>query len=172
MLERLENMYRQLVEINEAQRRFVADASHELRTPLTTIRGNAELLIKMGDSHPDTRAEALADIAGEAERLTRLVSNLLYLARADAGQSIETGPVRLRDLMDRAVDGLKFTTARKIGTEGLASLPEDIEVNVNTDLIIQAVNILVDNAVKYTPEEGEVTLGVSAGEAAAGTVTM
>jgi signal transduction histidine kinase len=172
MLERLENMYRQLVEINEAQRRFVADASHELRTPLTTIRGNAELLIKMGDSHPDTRAEALADIAGEAERLTRLVSNLLYLARADAGQSIETGPVRLRDLMDRAVDGLKFTTARKIGTEGLASLPEDIEVNVNTDLIIQAVNILVDNAVKYTPEEGEVTLGVSAGEAAAGTVTI
>ncbi|MCL4441113.1 MAG: HAMP domain-containing histidine kinase, partial [Firmicutes bacterium] len=163
MLERLENMYRRLEEINEAQRRFVADASHELRTPLTTIRGNAELLIKMGDSQPDTRAEALADIAGEAERLTRLVSNLLYLARADAGQVIETCPVQLRDLMDRAVDGLKFTTGRRIETEGLEALPEGLQVNVNTDLIIQAVNILVDNAVKYTPAEGEVTLGVSAG---------
>jgi len=163
MLERLENMYRRLEEINESQRRFVADASHELRTPLTTIRGNAELLLKMGDSLPDTRAEALADIAGEAERLTRLVSNLLYLARADAGQAFETCPVQLQDLMERAVDGLKFTTDRRIATEGLEDLPEALKVNVNADLIIQAVNILVDNAVKYTPAEGEVTLGVSAG---------
>ncbi|KJS67206.1 MAG: hypothetical protein JL50_09160 [Peptococcaceae bacterium BICA1-7] len=163
MLERLESMYSRLEEINEAQRRFVADASHELRTPLTTIRGNAELLLKMGDSHPDTRAEALADIAGEAERLTRLVSNLLYLARADACQVIETSPVRLRELMERAVDSLKFTTGRKIEFEGLESLPEDLQVNVNADLIIQAINILVDNAVKYTPAEGEIVLGASTG---------
>lgn len=160
MLARLDSVYLRLEEINESQRRFVADASHELRTPLTTIRGNAELLIKMGDRDPVTRADALSDIAGEAERLTRLVSNLLYLARADAGQVIETAPVPLGDIMERAVEGLKFTSPRQVEVEGLESIPEDIRVNVNQDLIIQAVNILVDNAVKYTPEEGEITLGV------------
>ncbi|MFZ5644857.1 MAG: sensor histidine kinase [Bacillota bacterium] len=164
MLERLDNLYSRLEEINEAQRRFVADASHELRTPLTTIRGNAELLIKMGDSDPATRAEALHDIAGEAERLTRLVSNLLYLARADAGQVIETKSVALRELVEQAVSGLRFLTDRDIKTEGLENLPEGLKVNVNSDLIIQAVNILVDNAVKYTPEGSSISLGVVHGE--------
>lgn len=168
MLERVENLYRRQEEINDAQRRFVADASHELRTPLTTIRGNAELLIRMGDSDPATRAEALADIAGEARRLTDMVSNLLYLARADAGQGIETAPVPLYDLMDRVVGGLKFLTDRKILTEGIEGLSKDIKVNVNPDLIVQSVNILVDNAIKYTPEDGQICLGVKLGNHPAG----
>lgn len=168
MLERLENLYRRMEEINEAQRRFVADASHELRTPLTTIRGNAELLIRMGDSDPATRAEALADIAGEAERLSSLVSNLLYLARADAGQGVETSPTPLPDLMNRVVQGLKFLTDRKISTEGLDGLTEDLKIDVNPDLLVQAVTILVDNAVKYTPAEGEICLGVRLGGAGEG----
>lgn len=168
MLERLENLYRRMEEINEAQRRFVADASHELRTPLTTIRGNAELLIRMGDSDPDTRAEALADIAGEAKRLSNLVSNLLYLARADAGQGVETSPTPLRDLMDRVIQGLKFLTDREIQVEGVEGLPENLEINVNPELMVQAVSILVDNAVKYTPEQGEICLGVLTGESADG----
>ncbi|MFZ5631424.1 MAG: sensor histidine kinase [Bacillota bacterium] len=168
MLERLENLYSRLEEINEAQRRFVADASHELRTPLTTIRGNAELLIRMGDRDPATRAEALADIAGEAERLTGLVSNLLYLARADAGQGIETGLVPLPELMGRVSGGLKFLTGREIRTEGTSGLAEDLKVDVNPDLMVQAVSILVDNAVKYTPEEGEICLGVALGESVIG----
>ncbi|MCL6612091.1 MAG: HAMP domain-containing protein [Peptococcaceae bacterium] len=168
MLERLENMYRQLEEINESQKRFVADASHELRTPLTTIRGNAELLIRMGDCDPAVRSEALADIAGEAERLTGLVSNLLCLARADAGQGVETGRIPLAGLMGRVVQGMKFLTRREIIVQGVEGLPEDLLVDVNPDLIIQAVNILLDNALKYTPEEGEIRLGVVLGEAALG----
>ena len=73
MLERLHRAYQVLEEAGAAQRRFLSDASHELRTPLTIIRGNVELLRKMGDRDPQTRAEALDDIAGEAERMSRLV---------------------------------------------------------------------------------------------------
>lgn len=164
LLERVENLYGRLEEINEAQKRFVADASHELRTPLTTIRGNAELLIKMGDRDPDVRAEAMADIAGEAERLTRLVSNLLYLARADAGQAIDTRPVSLGALMEQVSGRLKFITGRPVQIEGTTCLSEDLTVEVNPDLMTQAVSILIDNAVKYTPGEGVVSLGLVLGE--------
>lgn len=168
MLERVELLYKRLEEINEAQRRFVADASHELRTPLTTIRGNAELLIKMGESDPATRFEALTDIAGEAQRLTSMVSNLLCLARADAGQGIETAPVPLFDLMERVLHGVKFLTDRKILTEGIDVLSKEIMVNVNTDLIVQSVNILLDNSIKHTPDNGEICIGVNLGDDTSG----
>jgi signal transduction histidine kinase len=168
MLERVDGLYKRLEEINEAQRRFVADASHELRTPLTTIRGNAELLIKMGETDPDTRKEALEDIAGEARRLTAMVSNLLCLARADAGQGIETTPVTLRELMDRIAGGLRFVTDRKINIEGMEGVSGDTVVNINTDLIVQSVYTLVDNAAKYTPEESDIFLGVQQGDGVEG----
>src|SRR5207248_2104812 len=79
MMDRLESAF-------TAQRRFVADASHELRTPLTTIRGNIELLRRTRDLPTEEVDEALADIASEAQRMSRLVTELLRLARADAGQ--------------------------------------------------------------------------------------
>ena len=99
MLERLHRAYQVLEEAGAAQRRFVSDASHELRTPLTTIRGNVELLRKMGDQDPQTRAEALDDIAGEAERMSRLVADLLALARADSGFKLEMSPVDMGKLL-------------------------------------------------------------------------
>ncbi|MEJ7655042.1 MAG: histidine kinase dimerization/phospho-acceptor domain-containing protein [Chloroflexia bacterium] len=70
----------------EAQRRFVADASHELRTPLTTIRVNAGLLRQYAEVSPEDRSEALAQINGEADRMSRLVNDLLTLARSDVGR--------------------------------------------------------------------------------------
>src|SRR5690606_16343245 len=73
-LERLENLFR-------TQQRFLADVSHELRTPLTTIRGNVDLMRRMDMVDPDF----LNDIQAELERMTRLVNDLLMLARADVG---------------------------------------------------------------------------------------
>ena len=86
MLAQLQASHNTLAASLETQRRFVADASHELRTPLTTIRGNVGLLRRVADVDPADREAALADIDSEAERMTRLVSQLLSLARADAGQ--------------------------------------------------------------------------------------
>ena len=102
MLSRIQITYKELDEAYRAQRRFVSDASHELRTPLTTIRGNVDLLEKMWTSKGNIRRstrrlatadsdqmqmslEAMHDIAAEAQRMSRLVNDLLALARADAG---------------------------------------------------------------------------------------
>ena len=80
-------------------RQFVADASHELRTPLTTIAGYTELARRQGDA--DTAAVALAKVQEEAGRMTRLVEDLLLLARLDAGRPLEAEPVDLTRLLLR-----------------------------------------------------------------------
>ncbi len=85
MLARLQDAYQQLAHALEVQRDFVADVSHELRTPLTTIRGNLALLRREPPLPRDEQGEILDDLMGESERLTRLVTDLLTLARADAG---------------------------------------------------------------------------------------
>ncbi|NPV27402.1 MAG: HAMP domain-containing histidine kinase [Firmicutes bacterium] len=156
MLARLSTAYQRLAEANEAQRRFVADASHELRTPLTTIRGNVELLQKMGDTDPDVRAEALADIASEGERMSRLVEDLLVLARADAGLKLNKKPVGLNQQLEEI-----FRSARHLSNQvefvvGDLSATEGIGVLANSDYLKQLLLILIDNGVKYTPPGGRV----------------
>ena len=95
MLERVAAAQDKLAESLAAQRRFVADASHELRTPLTTIRANAGFLLEHPDAATVDRTEAVSDIAAESERLSRLVDDLLRLARADAGARLERHPTDL-----------------------------------------------------------------------------
>ncbi|MCL6634230.1 MAG: HAMP domain-containing histidine kinase [Peptococcaceae bacterium] len=157
MLERLQGAYRSLEEAWAAQRRFVSDASHELRTPLTIVRGNVELLKKMGDADPETRAEALDDIAGEVERMSRLVANLLALARADSGYRPEMAAVDagslLAEVFRRAAvlvaEGVDFTV------EGVDSL-EGTFIKANADYLSQLFLILLDNAFRYTGPGGVV----------------
>jgi heavy metal sensor kinase len=150
MLDRLEAAF-------TAQRRFVADASHELRTPLTTIRGNVELLRHARALPAEEVEEALADIASEAQRMSRLVTGLLRLARADAGQGLELEPVRL-DLVLRDVQ--RQTQVHKPET-AVHLLPSPTAVVVGSrDALLELLLILVDNGLKYTPAGGEVTLGL------------
>ncbi|MCW5860633.1 MAG: HAMP domain-containing protein, partial [Caldilineales bacterium] len=100
MLAELESSYRQIEDALQSQRRFVADASHELRTPLTTVRGNIELLQRHPPIAADERAEIMADTTEEVDRLIRLVSQLLMLARADAGQVLRSEPIPVQALID------------------------------------------------------------------------
>ncbi|RIE05313.1 sensor histidine kinase [Cohnella faecalis] len=125
MLPRLEVAYNHLEESNTAQRRFVSDASHELRTPLTTIRGNVDLLEKIWTLPPEgseghaahklpeaerktMSLEAISDIADEARRMSRLVNDLLSLARADAGYAMEMNTLSLRPLAEEAARRASF----------------------------------------------------------------
>lgn len=160
MLERLETMYYQLQQSYELQRRFVSDASHELRTPLTTIRGNAELLLKMQDGDPALVAEALNDITDEARRLTRLVEDLLVLARADAGFVPEKETVLLAELLQGVVRKARFLADDQefIFEE---QYPAQTRVQVNSDYFSQLMFILLDNAFKYSPPGGIVKLIVT-----------
>jgi signal transduction histidine kinase len=148
MLESLEAAYR-------GQERFVADASHELRAPLTAIQANLELM----EGHPNMsgtdRAVAVAEASREAVRLSRLVADLLALARADAGVAIRRQPVELDRLSLEAVqESRHLAGGRRVEVEKLAP----VVVMGDEDRLKQLLLILLDNASKYTSAAGDIRL--------------
>lgn len=170
MLSRIQITYMELDEAYRAQRRFVSDASHELRTPLTTIRGNVDLLEKMWKKTSGTELstpeqmqmslEAMHDIAGEAQRMSRLVNDLLALARADAGVVMEKSPVEMLPLVQevaRRAQLLEHTADWQVGDLGAL---EHAIVEGNRDYLQQLLFIFIENAFKYTPT-GTVSLQAS-----------
>ena len=164
MLRQLEDAYHRLQSALIAQRRFVADASHELRTPLTTIRGNVGLLLKRADIATDDRLAALNDIAGESERMSRMVQDLLTLARADAGYHLDKAPIDLLPIMQEVTrQAQTLQPLRRI--ELLDGLP--VPVQGNADAIKQLLWILIDNAFKHTHEGGRIELRLENGQQAA-----
>ncbi len=157
MLSRLQSSDAQLREALESQRRFVADASHELRTPLTAIRGNAGMLRQVAEMSPEDRAEAIEEIHREAERMSRLVGDLLALARADAGRELKWEPVDLTRLVrEVAAQAARLADGREVATE----TPAPVEVTGDPDALRQLALILLDNAVKYTPPGGRITVRI------------
>ncbi len=139
-------------------RRFVADASHELRNPLAAIKGYAELAERAG---PDSRETtfALTRINSESTRMTRLVSDLLLLARLDAEPVVELRPVDVVEVVLNAV-----ADARAAGSEHVwrMDLPEEgFDVMANTDQLHQVVVNLLSNARTHTPAGTTVTTSVS-----------
>jgi two-component system, OmpR family, sensor kinase len=150
MLTSIESAYR-------AQQRFVADASHELRTPLTTIQGNLEIIRRERAMAEPDRMEALAETEREAARLSRLVADLLALARADAGATLAQRPV---DMDAIVID--TFHTARQLACGQSLSLEpfEPARVLGDEDRLRQVIIVLLDNALKYTPADGQVHLGL------------
>ena len=153
MLERLASSQAGLAEALEAQRRFVADASHELRTPLTTIRTSAEFLREQPDAAPADRAEALADVISESERMGALVEGLLLLARSDAGLQETPAPV---DLAGLAVEAAQ--RYRRAGRDVQAVVPGAVVVAGDRDALARLVANLVENGIRHGA--GEVLVDV------------
>jgi signal transduction histidine kinase len=150
MLESIETAY-------HAQQRFVSDASHELRAPLTAIQGNLELLRRQSSMPEAERDEALGEVERESTRLTRLVADLLVLARADAGVSLKRCTV---DLDAIVLEALREARHLSGGQALTLDVFEPAKVEGNEDRLKQLVLILLDNALKYTPASGQVTLGL------------
>ncbi|MCA9931213.1 MAG: HAMP domain-containing histidine kinase [Anaerolineales bacterium] len=147
-LERLERLFK-------TQQRLVADVSHELRTPLTAIRGNVDLMRRMGNGDP----QSLLIIQEEVDRMTRLVGDLLLLARADAGElSFQKRKVEL-DLIFFEV----YHQATLISDKIEVSIGEVDQVAVygDPDRLKQLLFNLAGNAIKYTPDGGKVKMGLS-----------
>jgi signal transduction histidine kinase len=165
MLARLGASYRQIAQALQTQRRFVADASHELRTPLTTVRGNLDLLGREPPIPPEDRAAVLRDTVEETERMMRLVSDLLALARADAGWRPPLAAVPLAPLAEEVARQARLQApARQIAV----AVAPGLEACANRDMLKQVLIILVDNALKHTPPEAGVRLGAGpAGEGVA-----
>ena len=151
LLDRMQAAYSQ-------QTRFVSDASHELRTPIAVLKGYADLLERWGKDDPQVRDESIAAIQTEAERMSRLVEQLLFLARGDSGRTqLSKGAVDLSDLA-REVWG----EANRIdpADHWLLEAPVPLTIWADRDMLKQALRILSDNAAKYTAQGGEIQLRV------------
>ncbi len=153
MLERLDNFF-------QAQVRLSADVSHELRTPLTIIRGNVDILRRMGDS-PTTREEALNAVESALNRMARLVSDLLLLSQADAGMTLKMQPL---DLDGVILDVFQQAHALRNGVELKLGHADPARVYGDADRLKQLLINLMENAIKHTPTGGSVTLSVYRGE--------
>src|SRR5437588_3981647 len=173
MLANLEKAY-------QRQQRFVADASHELRAPITSIRCNLDLLARAPDLPFDEAQAALADARAEADRMGRLVSDLLTLARSDSiSQSgrIRVNGYRKDDSKKKPVDldSLLLEVfrqyqpvgengngeTRKQGPRLLLQHIAPATVYADADQLKQVLVSLMDNALKYTPYEGTVSLSLT-----------
>ncbi|HML22054.1 MAG TPA: ATP-binding protein [Aggregatilinea sp.] len=146
-LERLEQLF-------NVQRRFVADVSHEMRTPLTSIQGNLDLMRRIGYDE-----EAMEAIESESRRMTRLVDDLLLLAKADAGRlPLDQGVVDLDTMV------LEVYNQAQMLAHGVALHLGDLDqaqVLGDADRLKQLLLNLVSNGLKYTPEGGSVTISLA-----------
>ena len=158
MLSRLEAAF-------QAQQRFVADASHELRTPLTAIRGNVDVLARqvsaggLDRAASDDLGAALNDMKRESARMGRLLDDLLLLARADAPtvDSHRPRPVRLDEI---ARDAMRNAATMADGHHLEIVAPEPVTIAGDADRLLQLVLILLENALRHTPADGQITIEI------------
>jgi two-component system, OmpR family, sensor kinase len=158
LLSRLEAAFARREEALARQRRFAADASHELRTPLTSISGHARMLDEWAlDEDPKRAKRSVGAIRREADRMRDLVESLLALTRGDEGAPMDVGRHDLASVAEEAahaaaVDG-------RVSVEYLR--PErEVVATFDRERVLQVASILLDNAVKYTPAGGRVTVKV------------
>ena len=151
MLDRIERSY-------NSQKQFVSDASHELRTPIAVLQGYINMLKRWGKSDPEVLEEGINAIAQETESMKELVESLLFLARHDKKTLM---------MEMEAFDALDVLT--ELHREAAMVTPEDTFILTSTEscpmegdrsMVKQVMRILCDNAVKYTPKGGIITLGI------------
>jgi len=160
LLARLEAAFRRREEALARQRRFAADASHELRTPLTSISGHARMLDEWAlEGDREKARRSVGAIRREVGRMRSLVESLLTLTRGDEGAPMEVGRY---DLGAVAKEATESAATAADGRVSVAFVPSEHEVMATFDRerVVQVASILLDNAVKYTPDGGSVTVRV------------
>jgi len=144
----------------EQQRAFVANAAHELRSPLTAMRTSLEVALERERSPAEYR-ELLADLIEECISLSNLINHLLLLAEGDAGLLHADGQVRLDELVRRAADMFQGIAEQR-GISLQVQLPHAVSIRGNRVHLREVIHNLLDNALKFTPERGTVSVEVNA----------
>jgi len=151
MLDRINESY-------AAQAPFVSDASPELRTPIAVIQGYANLLDRWGTQDEKTLIESVTAIKDEAESMKDLVEQLLFLARGDSNRiNMVLERVELSQLVDEVLNESRLIDDRHVFQVSCT----EVTVFADRGLIKQALRILVDNAIKYTDKDGDITISAS-----------
>ena len=140
----------------EREQQFVSDASHELRTPIAVIKGYANMLNRWGKDDPAILNESIEAILGETENMHSLVESLLFIARNDKGTlKMDMEPFDLTELMKEIVKETKLIDASHPITDTLNATCRQYG---SVDKLKQAIRILIDNSIKYTPEDGKIDI--------------
>jgi heavy metal sensor kinase len=144
----------------QIQRRFMADASHELRTPISVVRTTASVMLSKERRAEEEYRDAVAIIEAQARRLSRIVEDMLRLARADSGNFVlQSRAFHVDELLLEAVQAAVVLASQKAIQVAIDDVPEAPFFG-DEDLLRQMVLNLLDNAVKYTPERGEIRVSL------------
>ncbi len=147
------------VELNAAQSRFISNVSHELRTPLFNIKSYVETLYDLNEQlSEDEKKEFLGVANAETDRLTRLVNDVLDLSRLESGRSVKFSPIDLHAAMENILKNYKLNAEEKqvyLILDMDESLPKILG---NWDLLLQVLDNLVGNALKFSNEGGKLIL--------------
>lgn len=157
---------RAMVPINQSYKRqkdFTTDASHELRTPLSVILSSAEILQEMKESLPAFHQTVLQNMVDEIRRMSRLIDDLLTLARSDVetNQKISFQPIHLQRLIGEVADRMQIKAVDKDVTVLNRAELDSVLLMGHSDSIRQLFYILLDNAVKYSEQGGKVEIDAS-----------
>ena len=173
LISSINDLMRQVDRSLKGQQRFIANAAHQLRTPLAGIKMQTDLALRQAIAEPDgpELRRSLEQMAVATRRLARMVNQLLALTRAEKGAQAEFAGPRLVPLdlggllRERVREWVPQASARRIdlGVEGLA-VPVTVEGNAL--LLAELVNNLLDNAIRYTPQGGEITVRLLVGSSA------
>ena len=142
--------------LETVRRDFVANVSHELRTPVAVIRANAETLLAGAKNDPQMATKLIDGLHRNAERLARILADLLDLSRLDAGQyRLDLAPTPVKAVTEQSLTAVETQAqARKI--EVVVDVPEELSVRADAKALDQILVNLIDNGVKYTQAEGHV----------------
>jgi two-component system, OmpR family, phosphate regulon sensor histidine kinase PhoR len=142
--------------LETVRRDFVANVSHELRTPVAVIRANAETLLAGAKDDPQMSAKLIDGLHRNAERLARILADLLDLSRLDAGQyRLEVAPVDVRSVTDQSLSAVETQAKARNVTLDIA-IPPQLHVRADAKALDQILVNLIDNGVKYTRPDGHV----------------
>jgi len=154
------DMSTKLMKIDDERKRFVSDASHELKTPLAAIKALVEPLISSDNVDISVYKEFLKDINSEVDRMTRLVNELLVLARIDKIRSIENKTENISEIAYNVVENLEAIAKQK-GVSLIFESDKNIFADVDADRFYRMIYNVVENGIKYTPSGGTVKLNLN-----------
>jgi two-component system phosphate regulon sensor histidine kinase PhoR len=162
-VEQLQREHAELEKLERIRKDFVINVSHELRTPLASIQGYTETLMDGALADAEHNMRFLGIIRHNAERLARLTSDLLSLSRIEQKrQNFEFNIHRVNDLIRDAVQLVRPIAEKRQIRLAQELAPEGTEVWCDDEAVSQILSNLLDNAIKYTPESGRITVGVQA----------
>lgn len=144
--------------LEQSRRDFVADVSHELRTPLTTIKSYSETLSDMPDCDRELQVRFLNVIASEADRMARIIRDLLTLSELDANKNIYRTPedINIRDMVTSVVERMDINAKKRQQTLTYHSINEIPIIHGHRDSLERVIINIISNAIKYTPSGGNI----------------